>query len=62
MKTKNAGSVKFPFLYQNFRTAEDIGKAINRSRSYVFKALKDGFTEHELKMLEERISNGRATD
>lgn len=62
MKTRHAGSAKFPMLYQNFRTADDIGKAINRSRSYVFKALKEGFTEHEMEMLRERISNGQSAN
>ena len=41
---------------QKFSTAEEIAKTINRSRSYVFKALKVGFTEHEWEMLNERIN------
>lgn len=48
MKTRNAGGCRFPKLYQNFKTADEIGKVINRSRSYVFKALKVGFTEREM--------------
>lgn len=56
MKTMNPGTAKFPKLYQNFSTAEEIAKTINRSRSYVFKALKVGFTEHEWEMLNERIN------
>jgi len=62
MKTRSAGSVKYPKLYQSFKTADEIGKAINRSRSYVFKALKKGFTEHEWEMLNERLANGRTTN
>ena len=56
MKTMKAGSCKNPKLYQNFRNADEIGKVINRSRSYVFKALKVGFTEREVVMLNERIN------
>lgn len=56
MKTMNPGTAKFPTLYQKFSTAEEIAKTINRSRSYVFKALKVGFTEHEWEMLNERIN------
>lgn len=55
MKTVNPGHINYPYLYQNFKTASDIGKVINRSRSYVFKALRDGFTEHELEMLNQSI-------
>ena len=44
-----------PFLYQSFKSAEEIAKVINRSRSYVFKALKDRFTEQEIKMLKRSI-------
>lgn len=57
MKTLKAGSAKYPKLYQSFRSAAEIGKTINRSRSYVFKALKEGFTEREWEMLNERIAN-----
>lgn len=55
MKTRSAGGCRFPKLYQNFKTADEIGKVINRSRSYVFKALKVGFTEREWNLLNERI-------
>lgn len=44
-----------PILYQHFSSAAEIGKVINRSRSYVFKAMKVGFTEREMVMLNERI-------
>jgi len=52
MKTTRPGTATHPQLYQHFKTAQDIGDAINRSRSYVFKALKTGFTDREKEMLE----------
>lgn len=52
MKTTRPGQARFPKLYQHFGNAEEIANAINRSRSYVFKALKTGFTEREKEMLE----------
>ena len=55
MRTNNPGSIKYPFLYQTYKSAEEIAKVINRSRSYVFKALKVGFTKQEIKMLEKGI-------
>lgn len=55
MKTQNAGTCRFPKLYQNFKTADEIGKVINRSRAYVFKAMKTGFTENEMFLLNEQI-------
>lgn len=55
MRTNNPGSIKYPFLYQTYKSAEEIAKVINRSRSYVFKALRNGFTEQEIKMLEKGI-------
>lgn len=55
MRTMKAGNIRYPYLYQSFRSANEIGKAINRSRAYVFKALKVGFTEQELSMLKESI-------
>ena len=51
MKTTRPGQAKFPVLYRNFGSADEIGRTINRSRSYVFKALKVGFTEREWEML-----------
>ena len=59
MKTTKTGGIRYPKLYQNFRNADEIAKTINRSRSYVFKALKVGFTEHELVMLNERINTNQ---
>lgn len=56
MKTRRPGQIKFPKLYQNFGSAEEIAKTINRSRSYVFKAMKVGFTDREMEMLNERIN------
>ena len=55
MRTNNPGAIKYPFLYQSFKSADEIGKVINRSRSYVFKSLRNGFTEQEIKMLEKGI-------
>lgn len=55
MRTNAPGTMRYPFLYQSFRNADEIGKVINRSRSYVFKALKVGFTEQELSMLNKSI-------
>lgn len=62
MRTKRHGKVTNPRLYQNFKTAQDIGDVINRSRGYVFKALKNGFTDRELKLLEERMANSNGRD
>ena len=56
MKTTKAGGCPNPKLYQHFKSADEIGKTINRSRSYVFKALKVGFTDREMVMLNERIN------
>lgn len=55
MRTNAPGTMRYPFLYQSFKNADEIGKVINRSRSYVFKALKVGFTEQELSMLNKSI-------
>ena len=55
MRTMKAGNIRYPYLYQSFRSANEIGKVINRSRAYVFRALKVGFTEQELSMLKESI-------
>lgn len=51
MKTRTPGAVRYPLIYQNFRSAEEIGEVINRSKTYVNKALRDGFTEREKKLL-----------
>ena len=56
MRTNNPGAIKYPFLYQSFKSADEIAKVINRSRSYVFKALKVGFTEQELQMLKAKVN------
>ena len=42
---------RYPKLYQAFKNSQEIADVINRSRSYVKKALRDGFTEREKKML-----------
>lgn len=47
MKTTRPGAVRFPRLYQAFGTSQEIADVINRSPSYVKKALKDGFTDRE---------------
>lgn len=52
MKSRSWGSVRFPALYEAFRNSQEIADAINRSPSYVKKALRLGFTEREQKMLE----------
>lgn len=52
MKTTRPGKATYPRLYQHFKNAQEIANVINRSRSYVFKALKEGFTDHEKQMLE----------
>jgi hypothetical protein len=59
MKTTRPGKIAFPILYQNFSSAEEIGRTINRSRSYVFKAMKVGFTDREWELLNERIASNR---
>ena len=59
MKTMNPGTKRFPKLYQNFSSAGEIARTINRSRSYVFKALKVGFTDREWEMLNERIESNQ---
>lgn len=51
MKTTRPGAVRFPRMYQVFDTSEDIANVINRSPSYVKKALREGFTEREKNML-----------
>lgn len=56
MKSSGYGTARFPVLYQSFKSADDIGRTINRSRSYVFKALKEGFTEREWQMLNAEIN------
>ena len=51
MKTSRPGGIRFPRVYQSFDSMEQIGNVINRSRSYVAKALKNGFTAREWEML-----------
>ena len=52
MRTRTPGKTRCPKLYCHFKNAQEIADTINRSRSYVFKALKNGFTEREKEMLE----------
>jgi hypothetical protein len=54
MKTHSPGQNNYPKLYQQFKNAQAIADAINRSRAYVFKALKTGFTQRERALLEEK--------
>lgn len=42
---------RFPKMYQAFKDSKEIADVINRSPSYVKKALRDGFTEREKAML-----------
>ena len=51
MKTTRPDGIRFPRLYQSFDSMEQIGNVINRSRSYVAKALKNGVTAREWEML-----------
>ena len=53
MKTTRPGSIHFPRVYEAFKNSQEIADAINRSQSYVKKALRDGFTDREQKMLEQ---------
>jgi hypothetical protein len=52
VKAKKWGAVRFPALYEAFKDSQEIADAINRSPSYVKKALRDGFTKREEEMLE----------
>jgi predicted transcriptional regulator len=40
-------------VYEAFKNSQEIADVINRSQSYVKKALRDGFTDREQKMLEQ---------
>lgn len=51
MRTQVQGNSRFVVIRRAYKTADDIAKTINRSRSYVFKAMKVGFTEREMEML-----------
>ena len=50
MKTTRPGT-RFPRIYQAFGSVQEIADTINRSPSYVKKALKEGFTDREKAML-----------
>lgn len=54
MKTRNPGAVKFPLIYRSFKNSQEIADTINRSPSYVKKALKCGFTTREISLLEQK--------
>lgn len=58
MKTRTPGAVRFPRVYQHFKNSREIADVINRSPSYVKKALKEGFTDREKTML--KSYTGRA--
>lgn len=51
MKTTRPGANRFPRLYQAFESSQEIADTINRSQSYVKKALREGFTDREKNML-----------
>lgn len=51
MKTTRPQSVRFPRLYQAYKNTGEIADVINRSQSYVKKALREGFTEREQNMI-----------
>lgn len=51
MKTTRPETVIHPKLYQNFKNSREIGEVINRSESYVKKALRHGFTDREKELL-----------
>ena len=51
MRCCSPGVVRFPRMYQAFKSVEEVSKVINRSKSYVYKALKEGFTDREWEML-----------
>ena len=57
MKTTRPGAVKYPRIYQTFASTQEIADVINRSPSYVKKALKTGFTAREAKMLVNYTNN-----
>jgi hypothetical protein len=52
MRATNWGTARFPALYEAFKNSQEIADVINRSPAYVKKALRDGFTDREKKMLE----------
>jgi hypothetical protein len=52
VKATRYGKARFPALYDAFKDSQEIADVINRSPAYVKKALRDGFTEREKKMLE----------
>lgn len=51
MKSTRPGVSNHPILYRYFADAQEIADVINRSRWYVFKALKVGFTKREQNLL-----------
>ena len=51
MRVRNPDRVRFPRLYQAFESIDEIAEVINRSRSYVNKALRNGFTAREWRLL-----------
>ena len=55
MRSTRAGTVRFPKVYESFKNSSQIADVINRSPSYVKKALREGFTAREQKMLERYI-------
>lgn len=58
MKTTRPGAVRYPKIYQKFKNAQEVADVINRSPSYVKRALQKGFTDREKKMLEAYAETG----
>lgn len=51
MKATHPDGIRFPRIYQVFDSVQEIANVINRSKSYVNKALRQGFTAREWEML-----------
>ena len=47
MKTTRPCASEYAKLYVHFENAQEIADVINRSRWYVFKAMREGFTKRE---------------
>lgn len=62
MRTTIQGNSRFVAIRRAYKTADDIAKTINRSRSYVFKAFKVGFTEREMEMLIAGVAHDERQD
>lgn len=54
MRSKKPGGTKYPLIYRSFKNSQEIADIINRSPSYVKKALNVGFTAREIALLEQK--------